>query len=145
MYKPCAVTARPISGSGTRGDLGDGEWQVAEGGSNCRCGDRVRLIQGVQWFFQCCREADYADYTSVLDIHLHFHHNCLQSCPLYSPLSSPLSSFFFHPCTRTHSLSILSHPEYHSSIHTYILILFTSFPSPIHRRPRLPLAPHHRS
>lgn len=32
MYKPCAVTgARPISGNGTRGDLGDGEWQVAEG------------------------------------------------------------------------------------------------------------------
>lgn len=96
MYKPCAITARPISGSGTRGDLGDGEWQVAEGGSNCRCGDRVRLIQGAQWFFQCCREADYADYTSVLDIHLHFHHNCLQSCPpVFAPFLAP--HLFFSP------------------------------------------------
>lgn len=130
MYKPCAVTARPISGSGTRGDLGDGEWQVAEGGSNCRCGDRVRLIQGAQWFFQCCREADYADYTSVLDIHLHFHHNCLQSCPLYSPLSSPLT---FFSLLHSHSLSLnpISSrvPFFYPYIHHYPFYLF-SVPRP---------------
>lgn len=81
---------------------------------------------GFQWFFQCCREADYADYTSVLDIHLHFHHNCLQSCP---PCIRPSPPFFL-PYTRTHSPSILSHSEYHSSIHTYIIIPFYLFSVP---------------
>lgn len=143
MYKPCAVTARPISGSGTRGDLGDGEWQVAEGGSNCRCGDRVRLIQGAHGFSSAVVRLITLItrrcwiYTSTFIIIVS------NLAPLYSPFPRP--SPFFLSCTRTRSPSIQSHPEYHSSIHTYIIILFTSFPSPVHRRPRLPLAPHHRS
>lgn len=52
MYKPCAVRgARPISGSGTRGDLGDGEVAGGGRGAIARCGDRVRLIQGVPAVF----------------------------------------------------------------------------------------------
>lgn len=52
MYKPCAVRgARPISGSGTRGDLGDGEVAGGGRGAIARCGDRMRLIQGVPVVF----------------------------------------------------------------------------------------------
>lgn len=132
MYKPCAVTARPISGSGTRGDLGDGEWQVAEGGSNCRCGDRVRLIQGVQSGFSnaVVRLITLITrrcwiYTSTFIIIVSNLAPCIRPFPRPSPP-------FFSPL-HSHSLSLnpISSrvPFFYPYIHPYPFYLF-SVPHP---------------
>lgn len=124
MYKPCAVTgARPISGNGTRGDLGDGEWQVAEGEQlpmrgqgEADTGGPVVFSNAVVRLITLITRRCWI-YTSTFIIIVS------NLAPLYSPLSSPLSSFFSP--LHSHSLSsILSHPEYHSSTHTYIIIPF---------------------
>lgn len=119
MYKPCAVTgARPISGNGTRGDLGDGEWQVAEGEQlpmrgqgEADTGGPVVFSNAVVRLITLITRRCWI-YTSTFIIIVSNLAPCIRPFPRPSPP-------FFLPCTRTHSLqSYLIPSTILLSIHT---------------------------